>query len=57
MVRGRVLEGSGGYEDLISPVDGETTGARGGVDSSLADDCFEDGDGFVGSVGELVAYG
>ena len=54
---GRILEGTGGYEYLIAPVDGETAGTRGGVDSRLADYGFEDRDGFVGSGGEEVADG
>mmetsp|Transcript_8948 Transcript_8948/g.20137 ORF Transcript_8948/g.20137 Transcript_8948/m.20137 type:complete len:254 (+) Transcript_8948:949-1710(+) len=57
VVGGRVDEGLRGDEDLIAPEDGETAGAGGGVDAGLADDCFEDGDGFVGAVGEFVADG
>ena len=57
MVGGYVREGSGGNEDLISPEDGKAAGAGGGVEASLADDGFEDGDGFGGAVGEGVADG
>ena len=55
MVGGRVFEGASRDEDLIAPVDGEAAFAGGGVDARLADDGFEDGDGFVFSGGEFVA--
>ncbi len=38
------------------PVDGEAAFVGGGVDACLANDSFEDGDVFVFSGGELVAY-
>ena len=53
---GSVFEGSGGDEDLISPKDGEATGSGRGVDAGLTNDCFEDSDGFVGSVRKLMTY-
>mmetsp|Transcript_35407 Transcript_35407/g.85417 ORF Transcript_35407/g.85417 Transcript_35407/m.85417 type:complete len:243 (-) Transcript_35407:370-1098(-) len=56
VVGGRVDEGRGGDEDLIAPEDGETAGAGGGVNARLADDGLEDGDGFVGAIGQRVAY-
>ena len=50
MVGGDVFEGCGGYEDLVSPENGETTFARRAVDARLLDDCFKDSDCGVCSV-------
>ena len=57
VVGGSVHEGRGGDEDLITPKDGKSTRARGGVDARLTNDGLEDGDGFVGAIGELLAHG
>jgi hypothetical protein len=40
---------------LITPVDGETSWARGGVDASLTNDGFEHSDGFLCTGSEFVA--
>ena len=57
MVGRCVLKGCSRDKDLISPKDGEAAVAGAGVDSGLADDGFENGDGFDGSGGEGVADG
>ena len=51
VVGGTALERRRWDEDLIAPKDGETAGAGGCVDASLAHNCLENGDGFEGAVG------
>ena len=54
---GSVHKRRGGDKNLIAPEDGKSPSAGGGVDACLTNDGLEDGDGFVGAIGELLADG
>lgn len=57
MMSGDVLEGCRWDEYLISPEYGETTFARGSVDSGLFHDCFQDCNGRESPIAQFMADG